>query len=117
MNTTENSQIEVSETSETSERFTVELHPAAALIDGAEHCELASELVLAAELSDEESDIALEAIAISPEGMELNARAWETLADIRREVAPKLRAIQSAREQLFRGYDERLPRIIAIQSN
>jgi hypothetical protein len=117
MNTTENSQIEVSEVCDAAEKFTVDLIPAAELIDGAEHCELASELVLAAELTDDESEIALDAIVISPEGLEANARGWDLLATIEREIAPQLAAIQHAREVLFRGYDERtLPRIIRIQN-
>jgi hypothetical protein len=103
MNTTE-STIEVSDTSETPERFTVELIPSADLIDGAD---LASELVLAAELTDEQEEIAIEAIAISPEGLKNNAKLWRMRDWIEKQIAPQRAAICQAREELFRGYDER----------
>jgi hypothetical protein len=116
MNTMESNQIEVSDTSDAAECFTVDLIPAAELVDGAE-IDLAGELVLAAELSDEETEIALDAIAISPEGLALNAESWRLRDEIASAIAPKLAAIRHARQQLFRGLDERtLPRIIRIQS-
>lgn len=98
--------IEIDDTSETSESFTVDLIPATESIDGAAIGEIAGELV-AADLTDEQEEIALEAIAISPEGLKLNAKAWRMRNWIAEQVAPQAEAIRHARAFLFRGLDER----------
>jgi hypothetical protein len=78
-----------------------------------------TELSLNVELSTEENEFELEAIALTPEGIALNENSWNLRNAIERELRPKLFALRNAYANGFKRFEDNfnplaLPKHIAM---